>query len=108
MNEVAFGNRLRTVRKERKLTTNALSDACGITAVFLRQIESAQRLPSLPVFALLCNELRVSPYYLLMDSLDTSDDERLDCLMAKMKALTPKQLDIVTSMLDTLVEKMDE
>lgn len=58
-----FGTRINKARKDRGLTAEKLAEACNINSTYLRQIEGGKKLPSLPVFATLCRELRVSPNY---------------------------------------------
>ena len=62
MDKTLLGKRINTARKERGLTSERLSEACGINATYLRQIESGAKVPSLQVFVLLCQALRVSTY----------------------------------------------
>lgn len=46
MEEKGFGKRINQVRKDRGLTAEKLSEACGINAVYLRQIEGGIKIPS--------------------------------------------------------------
>lgn len=108
MNKVAFGKRLNIARKEKQLTSEKLSEACELNAVFIRQIENATKLPSLPTFVILCNALNVSPNYLLADSLEPNEQERFDNLWIRLRSLTPKQIDMVTAMIETMVDKLEE
>lgn len=65
MDKKLFGTRINKARKDRGLTAEKLAEACNINSTYLRQIEGGKKLPSLPVFATLCRELRVSPNYIL-------------------------------------------
>ena len=47
MDKTLLGKRINTARKERGLTSERLSEACGINATYLRQIESGAKVPSL-------------------------------------------------------------
>ena len=64
-NREEFGKRLREVRKKSKVTSDRLGFACGVNPVFIRQIEAGARMPSIPVFVKICDNLQVSPAYLL-------------------------------------------
>lgn len=86
------GKRINTARKERGLTSERLSEACGINATYLRQIESGAKVPSLQVFVLLCQALRVSPTYLLADALPDLGLQDMDALLELCRTATPKQL----------------
>lgn len=49
-----LGKRINQIRKERGLTSEALSEICDVNAGHIRQIESGIRLPSLPLFIRIC------------------------------------------------------
>ena len=108
MKRLAFGKRVNDVRKEQKITSEGLAEKCGVEAVFIRQIEGATRLPSLTTLINLCNALHVSPNYLLADSLEPNEQENFDALWKKLRSLTPKQIDMVTAMIETLINKLED
>lgn len=108
MDKTAFGKRLNSVRKEKQLTSEGLSEKCEVNAVFIRMIENSTKLPSLPTFVKICNALQVSPNYLLADSLETNEQDQYDSLWKKLRTLTPKQIDMVTAMIETMVDKLEE
>lgn len=62
MDKTLLGKRINTARKERGLTSERLSEACGINATYLRQIESGAKVPSLQVFVLLCQAAAGVPH----------------------------------------------
>ena len=106
MNRVAFGRRLNAIRRERQVSSEKLSELCGINAVFVRQIESASRLPSLPVFVRMCNELRVSPNFFLTDSLVWDDEDEIAALEKKLRALSPREFGTVMGTINTLIDRL--
>lgn len=108
IDQAAFGRKLNMIRSERQLTSEQLSERCGITAVFLRQIESANRLPSLPLFVSLCNELQVSPNFLLSDSITWDEGDEIATLNSRLRALSPHQYDTVMGTVNLLIAKMME
>ena len=99
MDKTLLGKRINTARKERGLTSERLSEACGINATYLRQIESGAKVPSLQVFVLLCQALRVSPTYLLADALPDLGLQDMDALLELCRTATPKQLTMITAMI---------
>ena len=108
MDKKAFGSRLRQARKDRGLTSEKLSELCNINATYLRQIEGGTKIPSLPVFVILCQELKVHPDYLLMDSLP---DIGLDLgreLAALQQTATPSQMKVIDAMLCGALRALQE
>ena len=106
METKTLGKRINTARKEKKMTSEQLSEACHINATYLRQIESGAKTPSLPVFIDLCNELEVSPNYLLFDLIEhkpSQGDNLIDDLYQKAN---PNQIKLITAMLSTALENI--
>lgn len=69
-----LGRRVRTVRRQVGLTQETLAERVGISASFLGHIERGTRAASLETLVALCNELSISPVYLLQASLKTTSD----------------------------------
>lgn len=76
MNYKDLGTRIRAIRRQQSLTQEHLAEKIGISASFLGHIERGTRVASLETLVALCNELDVSPEYLLRASL-TSNDPRM-------------------------------
>lgn len=101
MNKEALGRRINITRKELGLTSEKLSELCNINATYLRQIESGRKIPSLPVFLTICENLKVSPSYLLLDTLSGNESGNTDSLMALVSTATPNQLKLITAMIES-------
>lgn len=69
MDYIAFGQRIRRIRKEKSLTQEALAEQVGISASFLGHIERGSRIASLETLMQLCRALAVSPNDLLGEPL---------------------------------------
>lgn len=109
-NAQLFGMRIEKVRLEQHMTREELADACNITAVHVRHIENGTRLPSVPVFVLLCNALRVTPTYFLADFIDLKAGlpdayaKAVDILLSA----SPCQAEIIVAMLETMNKMLDK
>ena len=69
-----LGARVRVARRSRSLTQEELAEKVGISASFLGHIERGTRVASLETFVTLCNELSVTPEYLLCKNLRLLND----------------------------------
>ena len=92
MDKKLLGKRINIARKERGWTSERLSEACNINATYLRQIESGAKVPSLQVFVLLCEALKVSPTYLLAEVLPSMELQNMDVLLELWQTATPRQI----------------
>lgn len=108
MDKKLLGKRINVARKEQKMTGEKLAEACNINATYLRQIEAGTKMPSLPVFVTLCHELKVSPSYLLADSLAGSEARDMDTLFELWKKATPAQIRLITDMIQVALNSMED
>ena len=107
MNQLALGRRIHTARRERGLTGEKLSELCSINAVYLRQIESGLKTPSLPVFVSICQALNVSPEYLLAEELPGCDDVSSEELFRRLRSVPPKQAELICTMLNGVLDVIE-
>ena len=108
MDKKAFGKRLNRARKERGLTGEKLAELCSINATYLRLIEGGVKVPSLPIFISLCQELRVSPNYLLKDTLSENEYSDVTDLVELLDAATPEQIRLVSAMIKAAIRTVRE
>ena len=108
MEKKLLGRKINMARKDKGMTGEKLSEACNINATYLRQIESGAKMPSLPVFISICKELKVSPSYLLSDILNDGEISEMDELQKLWMSATPKQIKMVSSMIRSALENMEE
>lgn len=108
MDKKLLGKRINIARKERGWTSERLSEACNINATYLRQIlrqiESGAKVPSLQVFVLLCEALKVSPTYLLAEVLPSMELQNMDVLLELWQTATPRQITMITSMIRSALD----
>ena len=107
MDKKLLGRRINAARKEHGWTSERLSEICNINATYLRQIESGAKTPSLQVFVALCEALKVSPTYLLADSLPGTESHVLDALLTLCRKATPKQLNMITAMIRSALNSVE-
>lgn len=108
MDKKLLGKRINIARKEQKMTGDKLAEACNISPTYLRQIEAGTKLPSLPVFVTLCQSLKASPSYLLIDSLDGNEVRDMDTLFDLWKKATPSQIRMMTAMIQAALESTED
>lgn len=109
LDALALGIKLEKARSEQGLSQDDVAEMCAITPVHVRHIESGHRLPSLPLFVSLCNVLKVSPMYLLSDSIQWPDGQP-DAYQRFMKLLLnmpPHNADMIVAMLETMCEHLE-
>ena len=107
MDKKLLGKKINLARKDIGLTSEKLSEMCNITATYLRQIESGAKIPSLPVFVSLCENLKVSPSYLLAEVLPNQEIQEMDILFELWKTATPNQIKLITSMIRSALDSFN-
>ena len=103
-----IGKRINIARKDKGLTSEVLAELCNINATYMRQIESGTKLPSLPVFISICQNLAISPSYLLMDALGPNEAQGIEALAKLWQDATPTQTKLVTTMIQSALDVLDE
>lgn len=107
MDRKAFGKKINDTRKKQGITSDKLSVLCEVNPVFIRQIESGVKLPSLPVLIKICNALHISPDYLLGEDLAENELDYLRNLSDTMKNLTPNQLCKLEKLIEIIFKEED-
>lgn len=108
MDKKQFGRKLKKARKDRGLTSEKLAELCELSPVYLRQMETGGKIPSVPVLILLCKSLEVSPTYLLLESLETDSIRKMDILFELWHRATPQQIKIINALVISALELLDE
>lgn len=104
-----FGKCLKKIRREAKTTSDKLGNACGVNPVFIRQIESGTRLPSLPKLVKICDNLQVSPVYLLENEMVIKETEQeWNALIEMQNTLTEEMQFIVRDVLHSMIQNLAE
>ncbi|MFI3326164.1 MAG: helix-turn-helix transcriptional regulator [Clostridia bacterium] len=88
---VDFGNRLKLLRLNKKLTQAQLAERIGVTKSMISAYETSMRLPSFDVLIKLAYELKITTDYLL--GVDKRND--LD-----IPSLTDKQKEAILTMIN--------
>lgn len=105
MNVQGLGRQIKSARNDRRLTAEQLSELCHINSVYLRQIESGMKTPSLPVFVDICNALRISPDYLLQNDLSTNEVSQIKEIEALWETVSPNTQNLALTILKTVLEQ---
>lgn len=66
---ILMGQRMKSRRKELKITQSELAEEIGISNNHISSIETGNETPSLDTFIRICNGLKVTPDYLLLGSM---------------------------------------
>ena len=98
MNKKAFGLNLKFIRKSKKL----ISEMCNVNPVYIRQLESGAKSPSLDMLIKLCNSLEISPDYLLRADLIANELTEINRISSKLEHLSTDQLRKLDRMVDLL------
>jgi len=70
---VRLGERIANRRKQSNIKQNVLADIIGISNNYLSSIERGKEKPSLEILVRICNELNITPDYLIMGAMYSSN-----------------------------------
>lgn len=100
MYEEDFPIRLAKLRTQKGVSARDMSLSIGQNPGYINNIETGKAFPSMSTFFYICEYLNISP----MDffDFDNSVPEKLNDVIADLKALSPKQLDGIATVIKEL------
>ena len=107
MDKLALGRRIYAARKEKGLTSKNLAELCNINATYLRQIENGTSTPSLPMFITVCQQLQVSPNYLLAADLGMLGCPTSEDLALMIEKASPRQAELMSAMIRSAMDVIE-
>ncbi len=102
-----FPQRLASLRKERKLTQQALADKVEVHLSQIRRYESGETQPTLEVIRKLAIALSVSADVLIFDQNERGPDEDLRLQFEAISQFSPEEKKIAKTLLESLILRHD-
>lgn len=104
-----IGKRIRSVRKERKLTQEDLAIACGCSSNHLSAIETGDHRPSLELIVSIATVLESSIDFFLMDSVKKSSEYIISSQIAtQLGQCSPRELQLIERTIDEVLKYRNE
>ena len=95
INEDNFAERLSQLREAKQVSAREMSLAIGQNCSYINRIENKKTFPSMQCFFYICDYLQISPQEFFDDK--SQAPHTLSKLMESLKSLSPKQLDLINS-----------
>ena len=102
LDKLAFGFRLNSIRRAKGMTSEQLSELCGVDNTHIRHIECGNRSPSIGLLVKICNVFQVSPYYFLQDSIKLGKEETISGLLELYPELSAEKAAAVEDIIEVL------
>lgn len=102
LDKLAFGFRLNSIRRAKGMTSEQLSELCGVDNTHIRHIECGNRSPSIGLLVKICNVFQVSPYYFLQDSIKLGKVETISGLLELYPELSAEKAAAVEDIIQVL------
>ena len=101
MYDELFPARLATLRTNKGISARDMSLSLGQNAGYINNIETGKAFPSMTVFFYICEYLDIEP----KDFFDFSSDDpaELQAINDKLKLLNPRQLELISALIDELI-----
>ena len=106
MDKNILGSRIRSARKEKGFTQEALAEKVDISLAYMGEIERGVKYPSMNVFIKLVEVLDVSADYLMRDKLETGKVHVFNDITRKMEHLKPKQVNAISELIDVFIKNL--
>lgn len=96
-----FPLRLAQLRAKKGVSARDMSLSLGQNAGYINNIESGKALPSMGTFFYICEYLNITPSAFF--DVETSNPEKMDSLIQKLKMLNDAQLDSISTLIDGII-----
>lgn len=100
---IEMGNRIKIRRKELKLKQSELAENLDISNNHMSSIETGKQKPSMDIFIKLCDELKVTPDYLLLGSMHASNIPQ--DISDKLRLCNQADVELAKDFVELLVER---
>ena len=100
---IEIGNRIQLRRKELHMKQSELAEKVEISTNHMSSIETGQQKPSFDVFLCICEELKVTPDYILMGNMH-ANDIRQD-IIDGLQLCTEEDVKLIRHMVEYMVNQ---
>ncbi len=102
MEKEAFSKRLTQLRLNKGVSARDMSLSLGQSPGYINNIENGVNLPSMTVFFYICDYFDITPKDFF--NIDTDNPEKMNDLIENLRMLDNKQIDIISSLVDILIQ----
>lgn len=103
INLSAMGTRMKSRRKELKMSQAELAEKVNVSNNHISSIETGKQIPSLTTFVKICEQLQTTPDFLLLGSLHTDNVPKN--IYESLILCNKKDLSLVQDIVENLVTK---
>lgn len=107
MERPIMGDRVKELRKKRRLTQEQLAEKIGVSLQYVSEIERGLSMPSMQVFLKLLEVLDASADYLLRDMVSCANPYGDKQIATRLERLSPKQRQALMAIIDAYMEYLD-
>lgn len=101
-----FGRHVRSLRRARGLTQERLAELSNLSADTIRRLEHGSFSPSLETLTKLCVGLDIT-LTTLFDSFELEDGKERRLLLDLVASRSPREVELITRVVRTLVDELD-
>lgn len=100
---IEMGKRIKIRRKELNIKQNEFAELLGISNNHMSSIETGRQKPSMDTFIGICEELRVTPDYLLLGNMHTGNIPQ--DISDKLRLCSSSDIELAKKFIELLVER---
>lgn len=100
---IEMGNRIKLRRKELRLKQSELAEKLDISNNHLSSIENGREKPSLDILLCICEELRVTPDYLLLGSIHSNNVPQ--DILDGLRLCSEEDIELTRKFIELLIER---
>lgn len=98
-----MGNRIKSRRKTLQIRQAELAEALGISNNHMSSIETAKERPSMDIFIRICEELKVTPDYLLLGNMHVNDTPQN--IVDNLRLCSKEDIELIHNIVNYMVHR---
>ena len=107
MEKPIMGDRVKDLRKKKRLTQEQFAEKIGVSVQYVSEIERGISMPSMQVFVKILEVLDASADYLLRDMVSSGNLYGDKQIATKLERLAPNQRRTLMAIIDAYIENLD-
>lgn len=100
---IQMGQRIKTRRKELRIKQTELAELLDISNNHMSSIETGKQKPSLDIFVMICEQLQVTPDYLLLGSMHAGNIPQ--DITDGLRLCSEEDIELARKLIEILVER---
>lgn len=100
-----LGKRIKAARNKMSMSQEKLAEKIGLSSVYISHIETGTTKPSIDTLVNICNQLGITPDYVLFDSVYNSKEYLRDEIASLLNECSENDYKLIVKLIKAVIDK---